>query len=364
MFKIICVSIFLIITTGCVSTKDSVIPKGYSGGEASIIDTYKRSSRSTADFYYSTIINDQKVAYALNKSVARSSGQGQNLTLVGQHKKIPVTSPVNVHIVGNAFNVVPISALFNSDKAYYIEGNVSFMPKENLSYLVNGTLSFEYSAVWIEDEFGNIVSEVISKGTSKDKPSDVVLNKDYRSQTPTEIFNSLKGGETFKLVNKKLGQPENLIPFIDEKNKSSFKYKNIGSVQFSGSKTYGYYLTAIQPIIGNTEEEIYRIKRLLLTDHGGQLRKTVLEFYDRDLTNTAALDLFAQKLWGSRNADHRNAVDAMSWICKMLAKSADDRYYDLLVKISKESTESKLRKYAKQSLAKLSPGAKNVFTPE
>ena len=106
------------------------------------------------------------------------------------------------------------------------------------------------------------------------------------------------------------------------------------------------------------------IKKLLSTDHGGRLRKTALEFYDRDLSNTAALDLFARKLWVSRNADHRNAVDAMSWICKMLAKSGNNRYYDLLVKISIESTESKLRKYAKESFAKLSPGAENVFTPE
>ncbi len=362
MFKIISASMFIILLTGCVSTKNSVIPKGYSGGEASIIDTYKRSSRSTANFYYANIINGEKVAYALNKSAARSSGQGRNLTLIGQDKKIPTTSPVSVHIIGQAFNVVPISALFNSDEAYFIEGNVSFTPKNNLSYLVNGTLSAEYSAVWIEDEFGNIVSDVINKGVSQ--PSDVFSIKDYRLQSPKEAFNSLKGGETFELVNKKLGQPVSLTPFLDKKHISSFKYKNIGSVQFSGSQEYGYYLTAIQPIIGNTKEELESIKRLLSTDHGGRLRKTAMEFYDRDLSNTAALDLFARKLWVSRNADHRNAVDAMSWICKMLAKSGDNRYYDLLVKISIESTESKLRKYAKESFAKLSPGAENVFTPE
>lgn len=362
MFKIISVSMFLILSTGCVNTKNSVIPEGYSGGKASIIDTYKRTSRSTANFYYATIINGEKVAHALNKSATRSSGQNRNLTLIGQDKKIPTTSPVNVHIIGNAFNVVPISALFNSDIAYFIEGNVSFTPKNNLSYLVNGILSSEYSAVWIEDEFGNIVSDVINKGGSK--PSDVLSGKDYRSQSPTDIFNSLKGGETFELVNKKLGQPMSLTPFINEKHISSFKYKDIGSVQFSGSQEYGYYLTAIQPIIGNTIEELKNIKRLLLTDHGGRLRTIAREFYDRDLSNTKALDLFARKLWDSRNADHRNAVDAMSWICKMLAKSGDNRYYDLLVKISTESTESKLRKYAKESFLKLSPGAKNVFTPE
>jgi hypothetical protein len=363
MFKLISASILLIFSTGCVSTKNSVIPKGYSGGEATIIDTYKRSSRSTADFYYATIINGEKVAYALNKSASRSSGQNRNLTLIGQDKKIPTTSPVSVHIIGNAFNVLPIAALFNSDEAHFVEGNVSFTPKNNLSYLVNGTLSAQYSAVWIEDEFGNIVSDVISKGNPKTKASDLLSIKDYRSQSPTEIFNSLKGGETFKLVNKKLGQPMSLTPFINKKNISSFKYKDIGSVQFSGSQMYGYYLTAIQPIIGNTKEGLENIKRLLSTDHGGQLRRTALEFYDRDLSNTAALDLFAQKLWNSKNADHRNAVDAMSWICKMLAKSGEDRYYDLLAKISIESTESKLRKYAKESLAKLSPGAKNIFIP-
>jgi len=362
MFKTISISLFIILFTGCVSTKNSVIPKGYSGGEATIIDTYKRSSRSTANFYYANIINGEKVAYALNKSAARSSGQGRNLNLFGQDKKIPTSSSVEVHIIAQAFNVVPISALFNSDKAYFVEGNVSFKPKSNLSYLVNGTLSSEYSAVWIEDEFGNIVSNVISKGILK--PSKVLSGKDYRSQSPTDIFNSLKGGEPFELVNKKLGEPVNLTPFIDKKHISSFKYKNIGSVQFSGSREFGYYLTAIQPIIGNTKEKLNNIKRLLLTDHGGRLRRTALEFYEKDLSNTKALDLFAQKLWDSRNVDHRNAVDAMSWICKMLAKSGENRYYDLLVKISRESKESKLRKYAKESFENLSYAADNVFSPE
>ena len=46
----------------------------------------------------------------------------------------------------------------------------------------------------------------------------------------------------------------------------------------------------------------------------------------------------------------RNAVDAMSWLCKALGASGNKKYKETLQTVAKKAPHGKLQKYAKQSL--------------
>lgn len=62
-----------------------------------------------------------------------------------------------------------------------------------------------------------------------------------------------------------------------------------------------------------------------------------------DLINTQLLDNYLQ----SSGSDH---VDYMAWLCKALASSGLQKYKPTLVKVSKTTDNSKLKRYARQSL--------------
>lgn len=62
-----------------------------------------------------------------------------------------------------------------------------------------------------------------------------------------------------------------------------------------------------------------------------------------DLINTQLLDNYLQ----SSGSDH---VDYMAWLCKALASSGVSKYKPTLVKIAETTKDSKLERYARQSL--------------
>ncbi len=57
----------------------------------------------------------------------------------------------------------PILAL--GGNMHSIEGDIEVNLQENTGYYLRGRLSKEYSAIWLEDYNGNIVSEKIEEGS-------------------------------------------------------------------------------------------------------------------------------------------------------------------------------------------------------
>jgi putative component of toxin-antitoxin plasmid stabilization module len=68
------------------------------------------------------------------------------------------------------------------------------------------------------------------------------------------------------------------------------------------------------------------------------------------------LDAAARRVWLERGSTDDDAVDALSWLCKLLGASGNVRYRTLLTALVDQASGKELRKYAKKSLDMLPPG--------
>jgi len=85
-------------------------------------------------------------------------------------------------------------------------------------------------------------------------------------------------------------------------------------------------------------------------------------YFLQDVLNQGILDLFASEVWHNQQVDDRIITDATAWWCKVLGKSRNPRYRNLLEHVSNKATASKLRKYARLSLAQLPVTDVSQFT--
>lgn len=90
-------------------------------------------------------------------------------------REVPASKSI-LSIQGTTHYAAPILALGGEN--YEIKGDVSLDLKPNQHYYIKGSLSNAYSAVWVEDNKGKIISDKIQSGTaptqntpSTDKPT-------------------------------------------------------------------------------------------------------------------------------------------------------------------------------------------------
>jgi hypothetical protein len=363
LLPLLFITVFLI---GCKTTAITSVPEGYTGDVVNINDTYERQSSGSAIFFYTDRINNIEVHNALRFSAGLSTGQGNRLNLTGISRKMPLTTQ-RIHLVGQYFHIVPIVAMFGSEDKYTIKGMVTLEPKANTHYVIKGSVSEAYSAVWIEDHQGKIVTNVVERmGADPKKASDIkrqLFEDKSKEQSKEALFASLSGGEPVALVNRKLGQPVNAIPIPDHRKMSINRYKDLGSVQFSGYNNASLFVTKTLLVTNDSVNVETQVEQQLATQNGASLRQTIRKYYDQDLYDPTALDLMAQKLWQERYATERNMVDAMAWICRLLNRSKNGRYYDLLTSIAQSDNDGKLRKWARKSLLGLVRGNTVQFVP-
>jgi hypothetical protein len=364
MKKLLLLLFIVTVLSGCKTTVTSAVPQDYVGNVVNINDTYERQSSGSAIFYYTDNINNIEVNNALSNSSGGSYGQGNKLSLRGIARKMPL-SPQRIKLVGRYFHIMPLVSIVGFKSEQTVEGWVTLELKADTDYVIKGNLSEAYSAIWIEDHHGQIVSEVIDRiGDNKQLAMDA--KKQLFEQRPTAndqsrqaLFAGISEGEPEALVNRKLGEPINAEPILERHNLSINRYKDVGSVQFNDR----FFVTATMLVIGETVDELALLEQQLATEDGLSLRKTIRNYYDRDLTNQAALDLLAQKLWQQRGATERNMVDAIAWICRVINKSKNGRYHELLTTLALNPQSSKLRKWARKSRIGLVRGLVVQFVP-
>lgn len=355
----------LLSLVACASYTPSV-PKGYTEDIATIDDSFQRQSRSKANFYYISQVGGKPIRNSLVASSKASSGRGARLITRGASRSIPV-KPLSLYLVGRVYHSSPVGAMLGAGSNYTVEGEVDFTPEAGASYLVNGRLSEDYSAVWIEDVNGNIVSEVLEKKAPayiQVQESGDQLNKKILSKE--ELFLNLSSGESEKLVVSKIGRPDSISKyggnFLIEKPASvTYKYEGLGEVQFSARNSKPLFIERVIPSVTSLND-IASIK-MQLSSAGVTLQSLAQGYYLRDDIKVGALDLFAEKIWVDKNTEDSYVIDALSWLCKVLAKSNNSRYRSLLQDVANEANSSKLRKYAKNSLGLLSEKEVDQFVP-
>lgn len=363
--KILLTTILSFLIAGCVSYAPS-LPEGYVGDIATINDSFQRQSRSRANFYYIKLIDGKPVHNSLNASASASYGQGAQLVTMGASRSVPV-KPLNIHIVGQVYHSAPVGAIFNAGKNYIVEGEVNFTPEKDQNYLITGSLSETYSAVWIEDTNGNVVSKVIENKspsyTPSQSPNDQQKSKELSRE---ELFLNLAGGESESLVVSKLGKPDGVSKhsgnaFTGKPGSITYQYKGLGNIQFSARNEKPLFIERVTPTV-NFSNDISSIKKQL--DSTGTTLQTLTKgYYQQDDIEIEVLDLFAEKIWDDKETDDPYVVDALAWLCKTLSKSNNSRYRSLLQNIANEASSKKLRKHAKENLDLLPATEVEQFMP-
>ena len=143
---------------GCATNKP--IPDGYTGKRATIKDTYKHVSSTKSYFFQLAKIDKRNVLTSSSATYERNYGQGMMMSVVTTEREVPAVKAL-LHIEGITHVAAPILAFGGG--MYSVEGDVEVNLESGKTYIVHGKLSEKYSAVWVEDNKGNIVSKKIEK---------------------------------------------------------------------------------------------------------------------------------------------------------------------------------------------------------
>jgi len=155
IFLLLVLSISLV---GCISYEP--IPKGYVGPTSTIKDTSEAVSSKKVYFYELEKVDGRRVSTSSLETSSASYGQGFTINLVETERDIPAFTTVLL-LKGATYFAAPILALGGG--SYSVEGEVTVNLEPNTKYFVKGTLSKEYSAIWLEDDNGNVASKKIEK---------------------------------------------------------------------------------------------------------------------------------------------------------------------------------------------------------
>lgn len=361
--KKIIYAFLILLLAGCVTYKP-LIDKNYQGETAVIADTYEPQGRGYANFYYVSSYNENPVINAINTTETASQGKGAVIHARGASRKIK-TDKARFKLVGQVHHSAPIGYLLNADENYIVAGEIDFSPEPSQTYLVKGYLSKAYSAVWIEDIAGSIVSDIVEElGSDLDQAQSVknsvfAKHKLAKKDSKLAILSNIKSGETKEIVELKLGKPDSVSEiesnfFSGRPAKTVFQYEQIGTVTFVTGPTL--YVESISPMVQSALVDTSELGYQLKTYESDRLQHFAKSLYSKNLTDITSLDMIAARIWISRETENDIEIDALSWLCKALGRSQNGRYSTFLTELSKSAGSKKLKKYALANL-KMLPNA-------
>ena len=353
--------------TGCV-TYYPVVPEGYEGDIATISDSYVKTSRRKSTFYYVKAVNGAAAynafAHTRSNAVGNPAGNTSYLDALSFSRDIP-SQPVTITLSIAPFFDMPMEIKPEYKYKYYLEGDVQFTPEPNVHYMVRGLSKDKYAAIWIEDVYGNVRSELVERVDFSDDEAVALRDRlladlmEIKKPSRAELFYSLIAGESEALVRAKLGSPSSIEKnnaniFQSRPNLLIFDYLNLGRVFFRSYPSGSVLVDKVvpKPMLSSSSS----VKGQLNTRNGQTLQLIAKDYFRQNIEDTETLDLIAEKIWQERNAKNQLTVDAMAWLCRVLAKSGNSRYRALLESISSDAAEKKLRKHALKS-AKILPSS-------
>lgn len=145
---------------GCVSAPMPV-PTGYSGPLARISDTSTPVSSTKIYFFELSSVDGRPVQTSVASTYTANQGRGFYMEPKLETRDVPALKCV-LKIEGVTYVAADILAFGGG--MYHVEGDVTVTLEPDKTYFVKGELSKEYSAVWLEDASGNVVSTKVEKG--------------------------------------------------------------------------------------------------------------------------------------------------------------------------------------------------------
>ncbi|WP_064791260.1 hypothetical protein [Shewanella woodyi] len=348
--------------TACVSYESS-IPKGYTGEAVTISDTYSNKTLSSAHFFYVKEMNGKPMYNAVRSTNGASSGQGAKLVAVGYSRKVP-KAKLTLKVAGEVFRAAPILYMFNADENYAIEGEIEFTPNKDEFYFVKGELSETYSAVWIEDIHGKVISK-LEEGEKSDKAPELVVKSKVYDPISTESVNvdelsNINLGESSELVKVRLGEPTKVSViegnfFKRTRDKTVFFYEDIAQFVFNGGPDFIKIATVIEiiPVVGGGESNLQRLKKEMSSTDPKELREYAKKYYKSDYIYPNALDVISQKIEEELSSLNDQNTDAVAWLIRVIGRSKNSDYIGFLNDISAQTSSTKIKRYANKMIEEL-----------
>ena len=347
------ISIFIItiLLTSCLATPLDTNP--FDGNFAAIDDSYTNSGHFGGGTHYFIIeeIDGIRESNAFNRAQSIPSNNynqfGFSRNIEAKTLKLTLSAKI---LYRTAFNILA------SEEAYHgVSGEILFEPKVGKHYLVKGIIIQNYAAVWIEDDLGNLVSELVESRMLSN--NEVSYNKKTLNIGNTEenasharLFSNIMTGESSKLVRYKFGEPDEILH--PAKN-STYIYYGLGKVRFTRHSKNESYVNLVLPYIGLNNLSKNSVESLIEPATGRTLRELAKEYYDLNIKNVEILDVFAEKIWKERNHKDRYMTDGVAWLCKIIGQSQNSRYKTLLETLLKSNTSNIKKSHIRNSLEAL-----------
>ena len=192
-------------------------------------------------------------------------------------------------------------------------------------------------------------------------------------------FREIESGDPVGLVYETLGYPHKATvtfesrhrPWVGRVSTMLFQldYGEYGAIVFDrSSSSEGWFVHRIKPYLNYYSESPEDVSRniresLLIADPSG-LRYTAKRLYSMDIKDQETLDAVATRIWVEKDAKGKELADGLAWLCKVLGRSGDSRYFQFLKTVSKEASSSKLKRHAKKALKLLQESEVEQFAPE
>lgn len=161
--RILAVLVLLPLIAGCVSAP-MPIPNGYSGPRAKVSDTSSAVSSTKVQFFQLSKVDGRTVQTSSASTYTANYGRGFAMDPRLEYREVPARQCI-LSIEGVTHVAADILAFGGG--MYHVEGDVTVTLDPDKAYLVKGVLGKQYSAVWLEDASGQIVSSKVEKGTKQ-----------------------------------------------------------------------------------------------------------------------------------------------------------------------------------------------------
>ena len=113
-------------------------------------------------------------------------------------------------------------------------------------------------------------------------------------------------------------------------------YIDNGVLQFDSTKVSGIF--PVLPEYHYFDIGLnWALMHQVYTDQAMVIRKAAKVLSAVDDISVSETDAIAYRMWMDRDSQDAYEVDAMAWLCKVIAKSKNPRYRDLLKSISAEA---------------------------
>lgn len=346
-------------------SEQHLVPKGYTGDLAQIKDTFERRRANKLHFYYVSSVDGKAVPNAASKSeaTARSAGQLHATGFSRDVRSEQLQLSLRARAVHSTLLVDLLTLGGNDD----LQGTISFHPKPGRSYRVRGKLTASYSAVWLEDEAGVVVSELIEKypeETSSVKTQRAaVLEGNPTSPEQAAIAGSkrslflhMPAGESDAYVLEQFGTPDSVIkdpgnPFAQRLATETHSYGGLGKIRYSYGRKGALFVEAVEPLPATRGVTAAALAHHLRTDNFLTLI-ALMEAYQRvGVSKPNLLAVFASKLEADFLTKDKFLAKGLAYICRILGEGSPGTYDALLARVAAQANYRGLKRHARASLS-------------